>query len=515
MRRKGHDRAFDEGAYGYGKESQEKKFKKRGKERVMKTMEKREWGYMLCIWGSGIVFLLYFSYLTSPLFPWAYGWDSAFFQLVGAGMKQGYIPYRDFFDMKGPWLFFIEYLGQLIWPDRMGIFLLQCVSLGSVLFLVRRIQRKYFGRAGLIESLITFLPLYIVLSSTIEGGNLTEEWSLPFLFFSLYLSLDFIMEEREEHRPWNGFLYGVCFGILALIRITNTVLICAIVLTITIHLIQNRKWKNLLWNAGAFLAGIAAAFLPPLLYFGVFGEIGSMLYAVFVFGFIYGTEGFAIGTGGLFILALLFTVFVFVLTGQRKKRLWMLVLVNTAGMMITLGMGNSTLHDYILVIPGMMFGLWQLAGTRQDIGAGWKRAFLVAAAFLCFAYPVRRMAADGLSILRQAGDDTEYRYVTESAAVIPEEERGQVWCYECHLRWNLITDIMPYSRYCGWQEHYMQLSPQIEAEIYEMMETAPPVWIVTKASAEIQNEMMREQLGARYEVFTENGGYRLYRLKRG
>ena len=74
---------------------------------------------------------------------------------------------------------------------------------------------------------------------------------------------------------------------------------------------------------------------------------------------------------------------------------------------------------------------------------------------------------------------------------------------------------MPYSRYCGWQEHYMQLSPQIEAEIYEMMETAPPVWIVTKASAEIQNEMMRGQLGARYEVFTENGGYRLYRLKRG
>lgn len=56
-------------------------------------MKKRE-HFLIVL--TGILFLLFFSYMTSPLFPWAHGWDSAFFQLVGAGMTKGYLPYRDF-----------------------------------------------------------------------------------------------------------------------------------------------------------------------------------------------------------------------------------------------------------------------------------------------------------------------------------------------------------------------------------------------------------------------------------
>ena len=149
---------------------------------------------MTLLWLSGILFLLFFSYMTSPLVPRAYGWDSAFFQLVGNGMTKGYLPYRDFYDMKGPWLFFIEYVSQLLVFGRTGIFLLQCISLGFVLFFCRQIYRKYFDGGGIWGSLVTVLPRYIVLASTIEGGNLTEEWSLPLLFLCMYLSLDFIME---------------------------------------------------------------------------------------------------------------------------------------------------------------------------------------------------------------------------------------------------------------------------------------------------------------------------------
>lgn len=482
------------------------------KDIMIDAKKRREWGCMLVIWLSGIIFLAYFSYMTSPFFPKSYGWDSAFFQLVGAGMKKGYIPYRDFFDMKGPWLFFIEYLGQLLWPDRIGIFLLQCVSLGCVLFFGRKSYRNYFGGTGMVGSLAVLVPLYVVLAPTIEGGNLTEEWSLPLLFLSMYLALDFIAGEKETHRPVYGFIYGVCFGIIALIRITNAVMICAAVLTITICLVINKQWRNLLWNAGAFLLGVGAAFVLPLIYFGYYGEVGSMLYAVFVFGFLYGTEGFQIGVGGLFLLPLFFTIAVFILTGQKKRRLWLLVLLNTAGMMVTLGMGNSTLHDYILVIPGMMLGVWRFAESWKESRKVGKKVFLAATVLICFCYPLRRMAGDGMAIYRQIGVDTEYRYAMETAAYIPEDERDSVWGYECNQRWFLIADIMPYSRYCGWQEHYMQLSPQIEADIREMMENEPPKWIVTKASTVFHNGLMIEQIERKYEVFAENEGYRLYRL---
>lgn len=463
---------------------------------------------------TGILFLLLFSYMTSPLFPWAYGWDSAFFQLVGAGMTKGYLPYRDFFDMKGPWLFLIEYLGELLWYGKTGIFLVQCISFGITLLLCCLIYQKFFGGKGLFKSFLTLVPLYIVMASTMEGGNLTEEWSLPFLFLSLYLALNFVMGEEKTHNPWYALVYGICFGVLALIRITNSVLICAIVLTALIFLIAGRRWINLLWNAAAFLGGAAIAFLIPMLYFGYFGEIKSMLYCTFVFGFVYGTEGFGFGTGMLFLITLWLSCGVCLITGVKNKRLWTLIISNTLGMMVTLGMGNSTLHDYMLIIPGMMLGIWLISANLENGGMSrMKKLLATVIVLVCFAYPCYKAARTGISLIGQFPDKSAYDNVMETAAYIPEEERDSVLGYEVPLRWYTIADIMPCSKYCGWQEHYMKLSPRIESEIAQMFEEAPPTWIVTKASAAVENVMVKQQLEEHYELYAENTDFIMYRRK--
>ena len=70
-------------------------------------------------------FLLVFSVTTSPLTPGFYGNDSAVFQLLGRAWKDGHLIYRDLFDHKGPVIFFIDMLGELLLPDRTGIFLIQ------------------------------------------------------------------------------------------------------------------------------------------------------------------------------------------------------------------------------------------------------------------------------------------------------------------------------------------------------------------------------------------------------
>ncbi|MBR6007868.1 MAG: hypothetical protein IK056_02150, partial [Clostridia bacterium] len=100
--------------------------------------------------GSGILFILalgllslaglsLFSVTTSPLYPYSTGYDSLFFMTVGKGMTKGLLPYRDFFDMKGPYMFLIQYLGQLIWYGKTGIFLLQVMNLWLSLYIVSRI----------------------------------------------------------------------------------------------------------------------------------------------------------------------------------------------------------------------------------------------------------------------------------------------------------------------------------------------------------------------------------------
>ena len=62
------------------------------------------------------------SLSTTPLLRYNVGQDAAFFRLVGEGMTKGMLPYRDYFDMKGPYLFLMEYLGQLLLPGRLGVF---------------------------------------------------------------------------------------------------------------------------------------------------------------------------------------------------------------------------------------------------------------------------------------------------------------------------------------------------------------------------------------------------------
>ena len=122
-------------------------------------------------------FLAFFSYYTSPLSSCDNGYDAAFFRLVGQGMTKGYLPYRDFFDMKGPYLFLIEYVGQVLSYGRLGIFIIQWVNLFTVLVIMCKIMERFniicrFLQFGLL------LPLLFIAGFTVEGGNLTEEFSL-------------------------------------------------------------------------------------------------------------------------------------------------------------------------------------------------------------------------------------------------------------------------------------------------------------------------------------------------
>lgn len=85
----------------------------------------------------GIMAVISFLYLllayesTSPLYPYVHGLDSSFFMVTGRMVADGKVPYLDFFDMKGPIIFFIEGLGEWLIDGKMGIFLVQNLYRGE------------------------------------------------------------------------------------------------------------------------------------------------------------------------------------------------------------------------------------------------------------------------------------------------------------------------------------------------------------------------------------------------
>jgi hypothetical protein len=77
-------------------------------------------GIMFIILSSTFVTL--FSYTTSPIYSeWGDTPDSPIFQIIGKYWKEGWIPYKDLWDLKGPYIFFMDAIGYWLTGTRITI----------------------------------------------------------------------------------------------------------------------------------------------------------------------------------------------------------------------------------------------------------------------------------------------------------------------------------------------------------------------------------------------------------
>ncbi len=483
-----------------------------------------------------VVFLLIFSTSTSPLTD-AYGFDSAFFTLVGQGITRGLLPYRDFFDMKGPYLFFFEYLGQLLWPGRTGAFVLQWVNLSACLWVVDSIytsELKLFALDSFKNFIklffVGFAPVLIVAAFTFERGNLTEELSLLFLLLAMKFMLTYFKKTEADntypHPLKYGFCYGVFFGILALIRITNAALIGAVVLTIAIELIWGKQFKNLILNGLMFIAGVCAAFAPMVLYFHLNGLLSEMLYQVFAFGFTYSSEFTFLekvlstcAQHWAIVLAMLFPVFVTFILSPKNRKYCVFSVSSFVLLMIAVCMGNGYMHYFTLGLPNIVFGLLMILKqdglSRFSTGRKWILATVcVALSLLQMPSFVIAGGACATRILNLKNDRT-CSQVLEIKSHIPEEDYSKVYAYtktSCSA-WYQIADLFPPNRYCDWQDHYMALSPKIKEEFTHYFEESGPEWLVTSTTRPIESKEINEIIDAEYTLYAENDMFRLFKRK--
>lgn len=466
------------------------------------------------------VFLGIFSFSTSP-FHTEERSDAAFFRLVGMGMTKGMLPYRDFFDMKGPYLFLIEYLGQLISYARTGIFILQIVNLFIALYLTAKICRLYGISSYMKQGLLLCGVLYFFIPS-IDGGNLTEEWSIVPLFTCLYL---FLRYERgsgtgiqAEHRLLDGFWYGLCFGYLTFIRITNAALIGAGILAISIRLIKEKRIKNLLLNAVVFIAGAAAAMLPAIIYFACNGLLHDMIESLFILGMKYSTEKsllsqMAAAVRGRSLLLLIPCAVILLSDWEfiREKLLAILIAIFT---FLAISVGHNTNHYYGIVVPFVAFAgvallhITQTAGKKsfQRIGA------LSLAAVLTVSQAVAVKAVVDLTYERLFHPE-QFQYLANARAIadnIPDDKEN-VFAFGIKPEFYTHSGIFPCNKYCGWQEHYIQLMPQIADELDAFFRTSPPSWVVLQKGLETLPIFLERELSQNYVMTYENDMYMLYK----
>ena len=473
---------------------------------------------------AAFAFLAIFSYFTSPFTTCDNGADAAFFRLVGQGMTQGYLPYRDFFDMKGPLLFFVEYIGQLLSYGRLGIFILQWFNLFGSIIIICNILKLYHISNRLLQVCL-LIPLAYIISFTFEGGNLTEEFSLIELLSCLFLCLLYFKSSESLHNYWShrlyyyaGLWFGFCFGLLLMIRITNAVLICAMLLLISFDMVMTKKFRELTICACMFIIGLTSSVIPAIVFFGMKGLLNEVFEAVFVLGFKYAGEKTLLQhiietcrSYRLIFLIIAPCLITFVLhwRGWRER---FFMLIGTLFTFLAIASGNNYPHYYTLTIPLVLISEISIVETFIESNKR-KRLAVILLSGLMIVPLLRPVAASlyssYLHLFQQNQYKTEY-FVQDISSKIPEEDYDSVFCYNLNPSWYTYANLFPCIKYCGWQNHYLSIMPEIYDDFHARFQSNPPTWLVLPKEKGTLPAFLDEILISDYYEYYENEKYTLY-----
>ena len=330
-----------------------------------------EFGLLVVAW----LFVTVFSYTTSPLFHvWGNTPDSPIFQIVGKYWAEGDVPYRDLWDMKGPYILFVNALGYALTGTKTGVFVLQGISLCLTLAVIFRTFLLRLPAAGAF--LLTLLSL-CGLSYVYEGGNMTEEYLLFPLSLSFYYILRWVDAYEEggvvRHPVRCAFLYGMVLGLSLMSRLTNALGLCSAVAVIAVTLLRRREYRNFWANAGMFVLGFGATSVPFVAYFYSHAALREMWEATFLFALGYaGNAGMSLSEIGIhyFVLSYLNSILIVavgVYVACRSRSLSVrtcLYFLSGAVPFLWFCQGNGYGHYGMIVYPMFAWAAGELLGRR-------------------------------------------------------------------------------------------------------------------------------------------------------
>lgn len=475
--------------------------------------QKFNWIYVLFLMAAAL-FVCFFSTSTSPLYA-GYGSDSAIFQVIGKYWAEGVVPYTELFDHKGPYIFLVDAIGYGITGDKIGLVMVQILNLFITLVGIYKITLLFW--TGKKAWLWTFLTLGF-LTLCYEGGNLTEEYMLPFLAFCTYGQLRFLWKsewkEKGHDYKW-ALLYGVTFSLSVLTRLTNAVGLCCGIFTILCILIREKKWKNIGGNIVAVLIGTIVTALPFILYFWSKEALYDMLLGTIlqnikaaeaVTTFWWSEPHSIVGWFHIIIAHLcsygLIAAGIVAAVKKQKEQAAYYLFVGVC-MTVYLVTRYAFYHYMMIAIPYLPL----VAAVCTDIGKYKEKLQLLLAAFLgvIILYQTYTVYRDSWN----AGKD-EPAYATLLQEV-PEDEKDGFVAYNVKTDIYLKYNLKPCYRYFHHQDAHASKNEELAAHIVEEYKSGKAKWILVMET-EFEN-CIEDILDENYSKVKTKEKYALYRMR--
>jgi hypothetical protein len=478
---------------------------------------KKKIALSLSLFLVALVFVTIFSYTTSPLYylngltP-----DSIIFQIIGKYWAQNNIPYKDLWDMKGPYIYFINAIGYHLTDSRTGIYVIQIILMWLTLLSAYYICRQEVAPR---QSYFIILLSLASLSYIYEGGNLTEEYILFPLTLSFYYVFRWINQYESDHivnhLPHHSIVYGIVLGLSLMTRLTNALSICTAVCVIMAVLIYHKKFKNIILNALYFLLGFIITTIPFFLYFYHQQALDEMWKATFLFPLKYaGNTYMDITNIGIhyFILSyfssiLLMLLVIFLIVKWRIITLRYILYFFVAFIpFIWFCQGNGYGHYGMTVYPLLLLAILIIKKMRMQY------AYYIVSIILLIGCTSKLLFVTKINDMHNQEIEDCHLFLKSNTHI----DYSSFIAYECLPDVYLTENIRPSVPIFSLQEMGKTRIPEWNQYVITKFSQYKPKWILVKEDEYVQNIMIKPLLNKQYilENFDSNKRLKLYKRKK-
>jgi len=468
------------------------------------------------LFGTAWLFITIFSYTTSPLYRvWGNTPDSPIFQIIGKYWAEGVVPYKDLWDMKGPFIFLINAFGYALTDSKVGVYLIQCVSLFFTISIIYKSFALYFSRKR--SFLLTFLSL-AGLAYIYEGGNLTEEYILFPLSLSFYHILKWIDVYESshiiKHPPIHAVIYGIVLGLCLMSRLTNALGLCAAVGVIALTLLWHKEYMNLTVNIVMFLLGFGIVTIPFLVYFHHHAALQDMWNATFLFPLRYASNSHVdLEETGIhyFVLSYINSIMLIMVSLYmiyRRKSFTVrtsIYFLSAFIPFIWFCQSNGYGHYGMIVYPLFVYVMKEVMSKNQWF-------FLVACSLLITIGALSKVRFMYVMYHWQNREIAECREFLDS---VPPLDYSSFVAYNCDPNLYLYLDICPAVPVFSLQEMGGDRIPEWKDYLYTLFLKKQPEWILVNRGIKKEGLIIQPLLDLNYQMISCDKEKQMELYKRG
>lgn len=487
-----------------------------------------------------IVFLIFcisfIAIINSPTSIWRNAsdyTDTWVFQTIAYTMEKGGMPYLDSFDHKGPLLFIINYLGMRLNFSK-GVWIIELLFVFGTFLILYKIARLFCRK---ITALASVLAAGVLLITFFSGGNYTEEYAMLFIAATLYIFLDFFINQKVSKLRWA--ICGACFACVCMLR-PNMIAIWMVFCSVTFFsLIKNKKWKPLKDFVLFFIIGFLVTTLPVIIWLAAKNALTSCFEQYILFNLQYSTDNtratnenrwntlFYFCQSSIMVLVLAISAWICLQRNQKDRTIGT---IHAAYLVLSLLLicisGQSYGHYGLILVPAIVFPLAYLLGHIEKHTNHANYHLVSAIGIYVFASLV---APIWLTQIKNTGTIYKHRHESQVNQGIQQiidyiqettTQNDKISVYGNMDMFYILARRLPASRY-SYQYPIGSINPQIMDKYFEDLNEYQPAIIIIRKNADdnyyyqldtqkMENFLSQNQYICNFETIYDKGKLLVY-----